>query len=117
MRMKLKVDLIPRLLCIATLALASLAGAAAPIAAADTAPNALMATTGTNDGALGEFMMLDGSGAAGQVSLSDNRPAMLTVDEPATRWVASASSLLGPTALAMLGLVLALLGILRKRRS
>jgi hypothetical protein len=114
--MKLKVDLIPRLVCIAPLALAPLAGAAAPIAVADAAPSALMATTGTNDGALGEFMMLDSSGAAGPASLSDNRPAMLNVDEPATRWIASASSLLGPTALAMLGLVLALLGVRRKRR-
>jgi hypothetical protein len=115
--MKPKVDLIPRLLCIAPLVLAPIATTAAPIAAGDTAPDALIATTGTNDGAMGEFMMLDGSGAAGQAGLSDNRPAMPSAEAPATRWIASASSLLGPTALAMLGLVLALLGVRRKRRS
>jgi hypothetical protein len=115
--MKVKVDLIPRLLCIAPLVLAPLAGTAAPIATGDAAPGAFMATTGTNDGALGEFMMLDGCGVAGEVSLSDNRTVMLNADEPAAGWIDSASSLLGRTALAMLGLVLALLGIRRKRRS
>jgi hypothetical protein len=115
--MKLKVDLIRRLLCIAPLALAPLAGAAAPIAATDTAPGAFTATSSASDGALGEFMMLDGSDVTGQTGLSDNRPVMLSADEPAARWIDSASSLVGPTALAMLGLVLALLGIRRKRRS
>jgi len=60
--------------------------------------------------------MLDGSGAAGHSALPDKRTAALGSDEPAMRWIASASSVLGPTALALLGLVLALLGILRKRR-
>jgi hypothetical protein len=97
--MKLKVRLIPRLLRIVPLALGPLTGAAAPVATADTAPTAFVATNGASDGSLGEFT-----------------PAMITADEPATRWIASASSLLGPTALALLGLVLALLGIRRKRR-
>jgi hypothetical protein len=114
--MKLKYYLVRRFLCMVPLALASFTGAAAPIVSADSEPTPFVAANGASDGSLGELMMLENSGAAGETRLPDNRPATLETGEPAMGWIASASSLLGPTALALLGLVLSVLGILRKRR-